>query len=128
MDSGSETPQFKLVTTSGPPEERVDGLEMAIGEGTSIAAAKAAVRELLPRDTRTTSYRIARGEGSCVLWNVRSRTLARWWGRNPHVGDPSGSLGIMLDTFDTSGEAAYEPDNVSHASIDVLPHSPSDSC
>jgi hypothetical protein len=128
MDSGSQTPQFKVVSTSGPPENRVDGFEEAIGENTSIAAAKAAVLELLPADTRTTSYRVAHGEGSCILWNVRSPTLARWWARNPHVGDPSGSLGIMLDTVNTSNEAAYEAGNVSHASIGVLPSSPSDHC
>jgi hypothetical protein len=127
MDSGSSTPQFKIVTTTGAPEYRVDGYEQAIGDGTAVAAAKSAVLELLPRDTRTTAFWVAHGEGSCALWNVHSRTLGHWFATK-HVGDAKGDLGIRLDTVNTSSESAFEPSNVSHASVSILPNSKGDSC
>jgi hypothetical protein len=43
MADGSLTDQFIVVSTTGPPEYRIDGYEQAIGDGTPLATAKAAV-------------------------------------------------------------------------------------
>jgi hypothetical protein len=128
MADGSLTDQFVLVSTTGAPEYRVDGYEQAIGDGTPLATAKAAILSLLPRDTMTTAFWIAHGEnGSCAFWNVKSKTLGRWF--NGHrVGDPQGHLGIILATATAEGTYAFTPDNVPHASVSILPAHKGDTC
>jgi hypothetical protein len=128
MAGGELTYEFTGFTTTGPPDYRVDGYDQAIRDGTQLAAAKVAVLALLPSDTKTTSFRVAHGaSGSCALWNVRSKTLGRWFA-GKKVGDPKGDLGIVLDTVDSSGNIAFARRNVTHASVGLAPASKGDSC
>jgi hypothetical protein len=105
----------------------VSGYSMNFATGTSILAAKSYVLEWLPRDTTTTLYKIGRTNGSCVLWNLRSPTLARELG-TPKIGDPQGELGVTLGYVTSNLTNLYDPNNVEHADISVLPDSPTDSC
>ena len=119
-------PTYEFITVS-VTGGIVDGYLMEFPNGTPILAPKAYVLEWLPRDTVTTLYKIARINGSCVLWNVRSRTLARVLGA-PAIGDPQGDLGIVLGYVTSDLTNLYDPNNVEHADISVLPNSPTDSC
>jgi hypothetical protein len=128
MADGSLMDQFVLVSTTGAPEYRVDGYEQAIGDGTPLATAKAAVLGLLPKDTRTTAFWIAHTEtGSCALWNLQSKTLGQWFG-GKKVGDPQGHLGIVLASATTEGTSAFAPNNVPHASINIAPEEKGGNC
>jgi hypothetical protein len=128
MVDGSLMDQFVLVTTTKAPEYRVDGYEQGIGDGTSLAAARAAVLELLPKDTRTTAFWVAHtATGSCALWNVQSPTLARWFGGKT-VGDSRGELGIVLAAVTVEGTWAFTSSNVPHASIGIAPEEKGGNC
>ena len=105
----------------------VSGYTMNFPNGTTIADAKAAVLAWLPRDTVTTMYKVVDNNGSCVLWNLRSPTLARELG-TPAIGDPHGDLGVTLGHVGSDLTNHYDPNNVEHADIGVLPFSPTDSC
>ncbi len=105
----------------------VSGYSMNFATGTTIADAKAAVLAWLPRDTVTTLYKVDHNNGSCVLWNLRSPTLARELG-TPKIGDPQGELGVTLGYVTSDLTNLYDPNNVEHADISVLPNSPTDSC
>lgn len=63
-----------------------------------------------------------RREGSTA-----ARTLARVLGA-PAIGDPQGDLGITLGYVTSNITTAYDPNNVQHADISVLPNSPTDTC
>jgi hypothetical protein len=119
-------PTYEFITVS-VTGGIVDGYSMEFPNGTSILAAKASVLEWLPRDATTTLYKVAHTNGSCVLWNVRSRTLARVLGA-PAIGDPQGDLGIILGYVTPDITNLYDPNNVEHADISVLPNSPTDGC
>ena len=58
--------QFVTLTTTGAPDYRVDGYTQAIGDGTSLAAAKAAALRLLPSDTKTTAFWIVSTTGTAA--------------------------------------------------------------
>jgi hypothetical protein len=105
----------------------VSGYSMNFATGTTIADAKAEVLAWLPIDTTTTLYKIGHTNGSCVLWNLRSPTLARELG-TPKIGDPQGELGVTLGYVTSNLTNLYDPNNVEHADISVLPNSPTDSC
>jgi hypothetical protein len=68
---GDPAIQFVTLTTTGAPDYRVDGYTQAIGDGTSVAAAKAAVLKLLPSDTKTTAFWI--DSRCCRPCSARSR-------------------------------------------------------
>lgn len=128
MADGQLTDQFVTLTTTGPPANRVDGYAQAIGDGTSLATAKADVLKLLPSDVTTTSFRVSHdGNGSCGLWNLKSRTLGRWFG-GKKVGDPQGTLGIVLDTTSAGGTLEFKSNDVSDASVGLASYSQSSSC
>jgi hypothetical protein len=118
------TYQFAPVSVDGGI---VSGYSMNFDTGTTIANAKAEILSWLPRDTTTTYYAIDHTNGSCVLWNVRSPTLARELG-TPAIGDPQGDLGITLGYVDANLNTVYDPNNVQHADISVLPDAQTDSC
>jgi hypothetical protein len=105
----------------------VDGYTMNFATGTTIAEAKAEVLAWLPRDTVTTYYAINHTNGSCAMWNVRSKTLGLVLGA-PSIGDPQGDLGITLGYVDANFDNVYESTNIEHADIDVAPDDPSDGC
>jgi hypothetical protein len=119
-------PTFEFITVS-VTSGIIDGYSMEFPTGTSILAAKSYVLEWLPRDAVTTLYKIAHINGSCVLWNVRSSTLARVLGL-PTIGDPQGDLGIVLGYVTPDLTNLYDANNVEHANISVLPNAPTDGC
>jgi hypothetical protein len=124
---GKLTDRFVLVSTTGAPAYRVDGYIQGIGDGTRVPAARAAVLKLLPSDTKTTSFRIAYYKGdSCALWNVQSKTLARWFG-GKRVGDSTGVLGIDLNTPTSHGHV-YRATDVSEASVGLRANDKSTTC
>jgi hypothetical protein len=124
---GKLTYRFVLVSTTGAPTYRVDGYIQGIGDGTPVAAARAAVLKLLPSDTKTTSFRIAQSTGnSCALWNVESKTLAGWFG-GKKVGDSTGVLGIDLNTLTSRGHV-YRATDVSEALVSLRSNDKSTTC
>jgi hypothetical protein len=122
VNGGHPTYQFTAFSTTGAPDYRVDGYEQALGEGTPLAAAKAAVLELLPRDTRTTAFWVVRdgSEYSCALWNLSSPTLGRWLsGSGPGAEDPQGAIGVNLFTTTARYESVFTPGDVSSAIVAI---------
>ena len=108
--------EFVDLSTTGPPENRVDGYTQAFAVGTSVALAMDLARALMPRDTTTTGFFIhhdATGH-TCAIWNVRSPTLGRWFSA-AKVGDAPGVLGIDLNTINT--QKAFSARNVTQAVI-----------
>jgi hypothetical protein len=116
---GESQYEFTSLSTGGDTNNRVTGYSQALMEGTSIAAAKVAVLRLLPRDTRTIELWTDHENGSCLIWNVRSATLDRWFAANPKIGDRSGVMGIDLHTTSAGGESEYKPSNVTVAGVGV---------
>jgi hypothetical protein len=124
---GRLTARFVEVRTTAAPAILVDGYLQAIGDGTSLGAATAAVRKLLPSDTRTTGFWIAHSHGdSCALWNLQSKTLARWFA-DTSADDPKGVLGIDLNTLTNAG-SVYEPDDVSEAAVGTQAYAANATC
>lgn len=124
---GRATARFVEVAHTGLPDDRVDGYIQALGDGTSLGAAKAAVRALLPADAQTTAFWIAHSHGdSCALWNVRSRTLARLLAGSG-AEDPGGVLGINLYTVTNAG-TEYSPRDVSEAAVATAVNAADASC
>lgn len=119
MADGQMTDEFTTLMTTGPPDNRVDGYTQAIGDGTPLAAAKAAVREVLPRDARTSSFSVQHtSTGSCAMWNLRSKTLGRWFsGRR--IGDARGDVGVELSTATSGGTSAFQRNNVGDAIVNI---------
>lgn len=98
----------------------MDGYERALGDGTSLAAAKAAVLALMPADTTVTPIWVTHEGGSCALWNLKSATLGRWFdGKN--VGDPHGAVGVVLLTHNSNDEPVFNPNNISDAIVSISP-------
>jgi hypothetical protein len=104
------------LSTTGPPDNRVDGYTQAFTVGTSVAAAKLEVLALMPSDTKTTASFIHHDSSghTCELWNVQSPTFAKWFSTKK-VGDPQGVMGIDLSTINT--QEAFSAKNVTQAVI-----------
>jgi hypothetical protein len=127
---GTLTYQFTAFTTTGAPANRVDGYQQAIGDGTSLAAAKAAVLQLMPSDTKTTAFWIVHNDASgnsCAFWNLKSKTLGGWLG-GKKVGDGAGIVGVELNTLTSSDGLTYKPNDVSEAVVDIAPEVKGNSC
>jgi hypothetical protein len=121
VDGGQTTNEFSGVTTTGAPAYRIDGYHQAIGDGTALAAAKAAVRRLLPSDTKVIAFWITHStSGSCASWNLKSETLGRWFAEKK-VGDARGDLGIDFFAYNSSDEPVFKPGDVSNAIISIAP-------
>ena len=116
VPTGSNESAYEFMTLETTPEGRVDGYSQALGEGISVAAARQAVRKLLPSDTTTVEKWTDHEGGSCLIWNVRSPTLGRWFAATK-VGDPEGNMSIELSTENSSGEAEYNPEKVTVANV-----------
>jgi hypothetical protein len=127
-DGGKLTDQFSELTTTEAPEYRVDGYTEAIGDGTSLATAKADVLKLLPADTTVTAFWISHEGGSCAFWNLKSATLGRWFAKTQKVGDAQGALGIAFFAYTSGDEWTFDPNNVSNAEIGIAPERRGTSC
>ena len=126
---GDPAIQFVTLTTTGAPDYRVDGYTQAIGDGTSLAAAKAAVLKLLPSDTKATAFSIDHDDGngsSCAFWNLTSKTLGAWFS-GKKVGDPKGQVGIELNTVGSNGWV-YKANDVAEAVVGIAPIANGTSC
>jgi hypothetical protein len=107
------------LSTTGPPDNRVNGYTQAFPVGTSIAVAKHLVRILMPSDTITTAFSIqhdANGH-TCAISNVRSHTLGKWFS-STKVRDPQGVMGIDLNTLNT--QQVFSAKNVTQAVISTV--------
>jgi hypothetical protein len=127
MDGGQFSFQFTELSTTGRPDRRVDGYRQAIGDNSSLSDARTAVLKLLPRDTQQTAFFVVHGSGaSCGLWNLKSRTLGRWFG-GKRVGDPQGAIGVDLETPTMDG-TAFRRGDVSEAIVGIAPLSKANAC
>jgi hypothetical protein len=109
---------------------RVDSFHYAMPEGTSEATAKQDVLAQLPADTTTTSFNVTHDSNgnTCVLWNLRSATIARLLGPNPW-GDTTGDIGGSLSSPGTDITSIfYNPSNVDTATLDLAASTPGTSC
>ena len=108
--------EFVDLSTTGPPDNRVDGYTQAFPVGTSIASAMNLVRILAPSDTTTTAFFIHHDSTghACAIWNVQSHTLGQWFSAKK-VGDPQGVMGIDLNTMNT--QQVFSAKNVTQAVI-----------
>jgi hypothetical protein len=129
VSTGANESMYEFTSVSvSDAEHRIDGYTQALGEGQIEASAKAAVLGLLPRDTHTTEFYIEHQNGSCASWNVRSATLARWFAKDPKIGDPQGVVGIVLYTPNANGESEYKPGKIAFANVNVAPQRHGISC
>jgi hypothetical protein len=108
--------EFEALSTTGPPDNRVDGYTQAFPVGTSLATARLEVFALMPRDTKTTAFSIHHDSSgtACAFWNVQSPTLGKWFSTKK-VGDPQGVMGIDLNTVNT--QKVFSSKNVTQAEI-----------
>lgn len=118
VQTGPNESSYEFVTVETTPETRVDGWTQNLGEGQIEAAAKVAVRQLLPKDTRTLQFFIDHENGSCAIWNVQSATLGRWFAA-PKVGDPQGLMSIDLTGSNANGEPVWDPEKVTTANVSL---------
>jgi hypothetical protein len=125
-DESAPAPTYEF-TSVGLGGGIVTDYDMNFANGTTIADAKAEVLRWLPQDTAATLFGIDHNGGSCAIWNLRSRTLARVLGA-PSIGDPSGILTVEFSYIDANLNTVYEPNNVESASILIIPGSLSDMC
>jgi hypothetical protein len=119
--------EFVDLSTTGPPDNRVDAYTQAFAIGTSVGAAKLEVLALMPSDTTTTAFSFhhdSRGH-SCGLWTVQSRTLGKWFSAKK-VGDPQGVMGIDLSTLNT--QQVFRAHNVTQAVIGTAARGHRSSC
>jgi hypothetical protein len=119
--------EFVALSTTGPPDSRVNGYTQAFPVGTSIAIAKHLVRILMPSDTTTTAFSIqhdANGH-TCAIWNVQSHTLGKWFS-STKVRDPQGVMGIDLNTLNT--KEVFSAKNVTQAVISTVANNHSTRC
>jgi hypothetical protein len=108
--------EFVDLSTTGPPDNRVDGYTQAFPVGTSIALAMNLIRSLMPSDTTTTAFvnhHDSTGH-TCAIWNVQSHTLGQWFSTK-NVGDPQGGMVIDLNTINT--QQVFSAQNVTQAVI-----------
>jgi hypothetical protein len=110
--------EFVDLSTTGPPDNRVDGYTEAFRVGTSVAAAKFEALALMPSDTTTTASFIHHDSSghTCELWNIQSPTLGKWFSTKK-VGDPQGVMGIDLNTINT--QQVFSARNVTQAVIGI---------
>jgi hypothetical protein len=124
------------VSTTRPPDNRVDGYTQGFPVNTSITAARRAVLALMPPDTVTTEFFIQHDSTgqTCALWNVASRTLRSWFS-STGAHDPNGVLGIDLNTINTqqapsthNAQQAFSTHNVTQAVIGTTALDHNSSC
>jgi hypothetical protein len=113
--------EFVSVSTTGPPDNRVDGYTQGFPVNTSITAARRLVLALMPHDAVTTAFFIEHDSTgqTCAMWNVASRTLGRWFS-SARAHDPNGVLGIDLNTINTQQtptQHTFSAHNVTQAVI-----------
>jgi hypothetical protein len=108
--------EFVDLSTTGPPDNRVNGYTQAFAIGTSVGAAKLEVLALMPIDTTTTAFSFHHDSNghTCGLWNVQSPTLGRWFSTEK-IEDPQGVIGIDLSTLNT--QQPFSAKNVTQAVI-----------
>jgi hypothetical protein len=108
--------EFVDLSTTGPPDNRVDGYTQAFPVGTSVALAMNLVRILMPSDTTTTAFFIHHDSTghTCAIWNVQSHTLGEWFSAK-QVGDGRGVMSIDLNTTNT--QQVFSAKNVTQAVI-----------
>lgn len=119
--------EFVELSTTGPPDNRVDGYTQGFPEGTSIAVARGLVRLLMPNDTTTTGFVIRRDPSghTCAIWNVRSPTLGKWFSSKT-IGDPQGVMRIDLNTLNT--QKVFSTNNVTQAVLSARADDHSTNC
>lgn len=111
--------EFVDLSTTGPPDDRVNGYTQAFAIGTSVPAAKLEVLALMPSDTTTTAFSVRHDSNghTCGLWNVQSPTLGRWFSTKK-IEDPQGVMGIDLSTLNT--QQLFTAKNVTQAVIGTV--------
>ena len=124
--------EFVSVSSTGPPDNRVDGYTQGFPVNTSITAARRAVLALMPPDTVTTEFFIGHDSTgqTCAMWNVASRTLGRWFS-STRAHDPNGVLGIDLNTINTQQtptQQTFSAHNVTQAVIGTTALDHNSSC
>jgi hypothetical protein len=104
------------LSTTGPPDNRVDGYTQAFAIGTAVAAAKLEVLALMPSDTTTTAFFFRHDSSghTCGVWNVQSPILGKWFSTK-QVEDPQGVIRIELSTLNT--QQVFSASNVTQAVI-----------
>jgi hypothetical protein len=129
-NSEGDNDEFTLLTTTGAPDYRVDGYTQAFTDGTPISEAKAAVLQLLPPDTKTTSYFIQHDSAgsTCIFMDIQSAMLGQWFS-GKKIGDLQGVMGIELSTQNpSSGTIYYDSRNVESAVVGLAPLDHSTNC
>ena len=105
----------------------VDGYTQAFLPGTTLASAESQILQWMPKDATMTAVTIDRNGGSCAMANISSPTLAKVFSA-PKIGDPKGVVGIELGYIDANLHQVYNPGNVEHADLSVLPTDPTAAC
>jgi hypothetical protein len=104
-----------------------DSYDEEFPTGTSEAHVLAAVRAMLPADTKLGALHSASagGLGACVIMDGSSRALAAKFGAH----DPGGKIGIELSSVNANtGTMYFHPTDVQSALVEALALSPSNGC
>ena len=116
-------------TTVSVDANIVDGYSQCFGNDTSFATAVREMLALFPKDARVGRLIVVHtpGTGTCGLFNVTSRTLARVFA-NPKIGDPQGVVGVDMNYINSNYQYVFSTSNVQEASLGVAPVDPSAGC
>jgi hypothetical protein len=106
----------------------VDGYTQAFENGTRIAQAESQVLQWMPKDAKMSPVTIDHNGGSCAVANITSATLANVFSSAPKVGDPRGIIGVEFGYINASLNQVYNPNNVEHAVLSVVPSNPTAAC
>ena len=114
--AGRKCCEFVALTTTGPPDNEVNGYLQELATGTPLATAKLQVLALMPSDTTTVAFWNQRDSGGrmCALWNLRSATLGRWFDTK-YFGDRRGVMRVILRTVHTA--QVFDASNVTQAIV-----------
>jgi len=115
------------VTGASIDDGIVDGYTQAFLPNTTLASAESQILQWMPKDAKMTSVTIDHHGGSCAMANISSATLARLFSA-PKIGDPKGIVGVELGYIDANLNQVYNPNNIQHADLSVLPTDPSAAC
>jgi hypothetical protein len=112
----SDNFKFSYVTSE---KGRVDGFDIALQRGTSLARAELEVAELFPRDMQmgsvTVIHRDSEGN-SCAVYNVNSKSIERIFGKRA-FGNSDGSVGVELTKVLPNGNTVYNSGDIDLALV-----------
>lgn len=123
-DSGKTYEFTNVSATSGV----VTGYQENFPKATPLATVETAIARTLPKGSVLGNVVDDTHTGSCGIIDLTIPKLAKTLGK-PKIGDPSGSVGILLsDIIGTTLRVAYSPNNIQTVTVSISPFKATEGC